>query len=318
MREIVGIQQPLTTSIIEDSQIASGDRGSSHTTSNSSKESSAGISNTNLHQVVGSVSASTAAANNTTASSATSLMSKALAGFGTGGSGANKPKSSGLAAAIVAQAASENKPQQQHQMAAAVVNNISSKTTGSAALQNSSPISADTKVNHVRSGTIQIRTSGSQGDPTSVARKNDIIRSTELLLEAISSSDFESYARLCDPHLTAFEPEAIGNLVEGLEFHKFYFDNLKPLRSNNTNVSIVNPYVHLLGEDAAAIAYVKVVQSIDKNGIPHTEQSEETRIWHRRDGRWVNVHFHRSAALVSAPHQYAAVATAAAAALNKT
>ena len=39
---------------------------------------------------------------------------------------------------------------------------------------------------------------------------------------------------------------------------------MKPLRSNNTNVSIVNPYVHLLGEDAAAIAYVKVVQSIDK------------------------------------------------------
>jgi hypothetical protein len=56
---------------------------------------------------------------------------------------------------------------------------------------------------------------------------------------------------------------------------------------------------------------VKIVQSIDKQGIPHTEQSEETRIWHRRDGRWVNVHFHRSAALVSTPHQYAAVANAA-------
>jgi hypothetical protein len=25
--------------------------------------------------------------------------------------------------------------------------------------------------------------------------------------------------------MTAFEPEALGNLVEGLEFHKFYFDN---------------------------------------------------------------------------------------------
>ena len=25
--------------------------------------------------------------------------------------------------------------------------------------------------------------------------------------------------------MTAFEPEAIGNLVEGLDFHKFYFDN---------------------------------------------------------------------------------------------
>ena len=49
--------------------------------------------------------------------------------------------------------------------------------------------------------------------------------------------------------------------------HKSYLYcliSVKPLRSNNTNVSIVNPYVHLLGEDAAAIAYVKVVQSIDK------------------------------------------------------
>lgn len=33
------------------------------------------------------------------------------------------------------------------------------------------------------------------------------------------------YRRLCDPNMTAFEPEAIGNLVEGLDFHKFYFDN---------------------------------------------------------------------------------------------
>merc|ERR1712020_883862 len=123
--------------------------------------------------------------------------------------------------------------------------------------------------------------------------------------------------RLCDPNMTAFEPEAIGNLVEGLDFHKFYFDNLKNNR-HLTNTSILNPHVHLLGDDAAAIAYVRVTQTIDKNGQPHTHQSEETRIWHKRDGRWVNVHFHRSAALVSAPHQYAAVATAAAAALNKT
>merc|ERR1711953_715016 len=155
----------------------------------------------------------------------------------------------------------------------------------------------DVKMNHVRgSGAgAQIRASHSQSDPVAVARKSEIIRSTELLLEAISSNDFESYARLCDPNMTAFEPEAIGNLVEGLDFHKFYFDNLKSNR-NNTNTSILNPHVHLLGDDAAAIAYVRVTQNIDKSGQPHTHQSEETRIWHRRDGRWVNVHFHRSIA----------------------
>merc|ERR1712020_497323 len=101
--------------------------------------------------------------------------------------------------------------------------------------------------------------------------------------------------RLCDPNMTAFEPEAIGNLVEGLDFHKFYFDNLKNNR-HLTNTSILNPHVHLLGDDAAAIANVRVTQTIDKNGQPHTHQSEETRIWHKRDGRWVNVHFHRSIA----------------------
>lgn len=38
---------------------------------------------------------------------------------------------------------------------------------------------------------------------------------------------FTTFSKLVDSHLTAFEPEARGNLVEGLEFHKFYFDNGK-------------------------------------------------------------------------------------------
>jgi len=32
------------------------------------------------------------------------------------------------------------------------------------------------------------------------------------------------FRSLCDPKITCFEPETIGNLVEGLDFHKFYFD----------------------------------------------------------------------------------------------
>lgn len=35
----------------------------------------------------------------------------------------------------------------------------------------------------------------------------------------------EDFRKLCDPSMTCFEPEALGNLIEGMDFHKFYFDN---------------------------------------------------------------------------------------------
>lgn len=40
--------------------------------------------------------------------------------------------------------------------------------------------------------------------------------------------------KICDPHLTAFETEALGNLVEGMDFHKFYFENGKFAQSEDT------------------------------------------------------------------------------------
>uniref|UniRef100_A0AAQ5ZUP6 calcium/calmodulin-dependent protein kinase n=1 Tax=Amphiprion ocellaris TaxID=80972 RepID=A0AAQ5ZUP6_AMPOC len=58
-----------------------------------------------------------------------------------------------------------------------------------------------------------------------LARKQEIIKITEQLIEAINNGDFDAYTRICDPGLTSFEPEALGNLVEGMDFHKFYFEN---------------------------------------------------------------------------------------------
>ncbi len=37
--------------------------------------------------------------------------------------------------------------------------------------------------------------------------------------------DSLSHRKICDPGLTSFEPEALGNLVEGHDFHRFYFEN---------------------------------------------------------------------------------------------
>ncbi|XP_062305858.1 calcium/calmodulin-dependent protein kinase type II delta 1 chain isoform X4 [Osmerus eperlanus] len=127
------------------------------------------------------------------------------------------------------------------------------------------------------------------------ARKQEIIKVTEQLIEAINNGDFEAYTKICDPGLTSFEPEALGNLVEGTDFHRFYFENsLSRVKLQPIHTILLNPHVHIIGDDAACIAYIRLTQYLDGSGAPRTMQSEETRIWHRRDGKWQNIHFHRS------------------------
>ncbi|KAJ1091735.1 hypothetical protein NDU88_004852 [Pleurodeles waltl] len=77
------------------------------------------------------------------------------------------------------------------------------------------------------------------------ARKQEIIKITEQLIEAVNNGDFEAYAKICDPGLTSFEPEALGNLVEGMDFHRFYFENLLSKNNKPIHTTILNPHVHV-------------------------------------------------------------------------
>lgn len=122
---------------------------------------------------------------------------------------------------------------------------------------------------------------------------DDLLALNQRLLESIMSGDWATYAELCDPSLTAFEPEAAGQLVAGIEFHKFYFDlgSAKGPR----HVTMASPHVRVMG-DVAVVAYVRLNQKLDANGAPITTAFEETRIWQKQAGRWRHVHFHRSAA----------------------
>src|SRR5687767_9485966 len=63
---------------------------------------------------------------------------------------------------------------------------------------------------------------------TTIIRMSDPIATelltlTQRLLDCIAERDWATYQELCDPSLTAFEPEAHGCLIEGLAFHQFYF-----------------------------------------------------------------------------------------------
>lgn len=148
------------------------------------------------------------------------------------------------------------------------------------------------------------------------AAKQEIIRVTQQLLDCITFGDFDGYVKLCDPGMTCFEPEALGNLIEGsftliiwltqdldnssekqnpasrnkarsrnerneisgMEFHKFYFDNAVAANrsSKSTHTTLLNPHVHLMGDEAACIAYVRLTQFVDKQGMARTWQAEVT------------------------------------------
>jgi len=216
------------------------------------------------------------------------------------------------------------------------------------------------------------------------ARKMEIIKTTECVLNALNQGDYESYARLCDPHMSSFEPETLGQLVDNMQFRRLCLDQATQLQiqqnytqqqralllgqqtqthhaqshtqpqgqqqqqvasgasaSSPTNKTenhnkqqqqqqvaatsaalaslslgsvsslgsasashlvrqysvLLNPQVYLLGEDAASIAYTNLSQFIDLQSgqLISVERSEETRVWHRRDGKsWLCVHLHRS------------------------
>lgn len=119
----------------------------------------------------------------------------------------------------------------------------------------------------------------------------EILGLNQRLLDCIARADWTGYQELCDPTLTAFEPEGLGQLVEGLDFHRFFFR--RGAAEGNHLTTMASPKVRVMG-DVAVVTYVRLNQRLADTGLPTTSASEETRVWQRRDGTWRHVHFHRS------------------------
>jgi calcium/calmodulin-dependent protein kinase (CaM kinase) II len=122
--------------------------------------------------------------------------------------------------------------------------------------------------------------------------EQQLIDLTQQLLESIAGGNWETYARLCDPNLSAFEPESSAQLVQGLMFHKYFFDLGRAKTPHNTTMCA--PHVRMLGNDGAVVSYVRLNQMLDSSGAPVVRRYEETRVWQRQQGEWKHVHFHRS------------------------
>lgn len=127
-------------------------------------------------------------------------------------------------------------------------------------------------------------------------KDSDFVALTQKLLTAIVSGDFATYSSLCAADITCFEPESEGHLVQGLPFHKFYFDlpaSHVPSDAPTTTVSMSGVHVRRLGDTAAVVSYVRLNQSYHKEE-PKVTKACETRVWEKIVGEWKNVHMHRS------------------------
>lgn len=124
----------------------------------------------------------------------------------------------------------------------------------------------------------------------------EVLAATRRLLDAIATADWKTYKELVADDITCFEPEARGQLVEGLPFHKFYFDLAAEKAKGHPHVTttLASPVVKLLGNEVAVVCYVRLVQKLDGSGNPVVSSGEETRVWVRMASGWKHVHFHRS------------------------
>lgn len=125
------------------------------------------------------------------------------------------------------------------------------------------------------------------------APEAEILSLNVKLLQAIDSGNWQAYAELCDESISCFEPEACGQLVVGMPFHKFYFD--LPRSNAPKQSTMASPHVRLAG-DAAVVSYVRVTQKLDAAGAPVSVAALETRVWQKTSAGWKHVHFHRSPA----------------------
>jgi len=125
-------------------------------------------------------------------------------------------------------------------------------------------------------------------------RDREILTLNQTLLESVARGDWSTYAELCSDALTGFEAETNGVLAEGLPFHRFYFE----LPGGDgaptpVTVTMARPHLRWLSDDAVVLSYTRLTQRLQQ-GSPITASCCETRIWQRLNGRWQQVHVHRS------------------------
>ena len=126
-------------------------------------------------------------------------------------------------------------------------------------------------------------------------RDREILQVNQAMLNSVAQGNWQAYAAVCSEDVSCFEAESEGHLVEGLSFHRYYFElpGDPGAAPSPVNVTMARPHLRWLSDDAVAISYTRLTQRLS-GGEPITARCCETRIWHRQNGTWKQVHVHRS------------------------
>lgn len=129
-------------------------------------------------------------------------------------------------------------------------------------------------------------------------RSKEVLDANQKLLDSIERRDYATYISLMDKDCTCFEPEAHGVMLEGLDFHKFFFMGSENPQAR-TNSTIIDPRVRMLGTTGAVVCYTRLLQYDPGNGSVSTKRFDETRVWQctqlgPETYKWSCVHIHKS------------------------
>ncbi|XP_037033962.1 calcium/calmodulin-dependent protein kinase type II subunit delta-like [Bradysia coprophila] len=120
-------------------------------------------------------------------------------------------------------------------------------------------------------------------------RKKEIIKLTEQLINACEARDSATVEKLCDTNVTAF---GSGKVLLGIDLEHFFTENIPVEGYTEWNTQISKPWVYLLSSKTAYIAYVRSTEYLTYSGRVYLQETDETLVWRKRDGKWKAVHFH--------------------------
>jgi uncharacterized protein (TIGR02246 family) len=127
--------------------------------------------------------------------------------------------------------------------------------------------------------------------------EDDVLQVMENWCKASNTSDFKLFSSvyLNSPETSQFHPTAgVPFLYKGWDAIENNWKSTFTEPTGSVEISIHNPDVTMMGDDAAVVAYYELVTSTSDTGEETIEQHRITRVLQKIDGRWLIVHDHAS------------------------